>query len=84
MIEVKTWAEKKLEEFENVLQASDSQLVEGYSNNYDAVDWYIRELNCIIELHGKQHYEQVKFSNNNSFFKFCVASKFLISFCKVI
>lgn len=32
VIEVKTWAEKKLEEFENVLQASDSQLVEGYSN----------------------------------------------------
>jgi len=30
--EVKIWAEKKLEEFQNVLEASDSQLVEGYSN----------------------------------------------------
>jgi hypothetical protein len=46
-----------------------SSLVETYPNNFDAVDWYIRELNCVIELHGKQHYEQVKFSNNNSFFE---------------
>lgn len=36
-------------------------LVDHYPNGYDAVDWYIDELNTIIELHGKQHYEQVMF-----------------------
>ena len=30
--EVKTWAEKKLEEFQNVLEPIDSQITEGYSN----------------------------------------------------
>lgn len=38
-----------------------SALVSTYPNNFDAVDWYIDELNTIIELHGKQHYEQVAF-----------------------
>ena len=38
-----------------------SALVEGYPNNKDAVDWYIDELNLVIELHGKQHYEPVLF-----------------------
>jgi hypothetical protein len=46
-----------------------SFLVDTYPNNNDAVDWYIRDYNCIIELHGKQHYEMVKFSNNNSYFE---------------
>lgn len=36
-------------------------LISDYPNNYDAVDWYIDELNTVIELHGKQHYEQVMF-----------------------
>jgi hypothetical protein len=36
-------------------------LVSDYPNNYDAVDWYVDELNTVIELHGKQHYEQVMF-----------------------
>ena len=27
-----------------------SALVPGYLNNYDAVDWYIDELNTVIEL----------------------------------
>ena len=38
-----------------------SGLVPSYPNNYDAVDWFIDELNTVIELHGKQHYEQVLF-----------------------
>lgn len=38
-----------------------SSLVSNYPNNFDAVDWFIDELNTIIELHGKQHYEQVIF-----------------------
>ena len=38
-----------------------SGLVISYPNNYDAVDWFIDELNTVIELHGKQHYEQVLF-----------------------
>jgi hypothetical protein len=38
-----------------------SGLVSSYPNNYDAVDWFIDELNTVIELHGKQHYEQVLF-----------------------
>ena len=36
-------------------------LVETYPNNKDCVDWFIDEYNIIIELHGKQHYEQVLF-----------------------
>lgn len=38
-----------------------SALVTSYPNNYDAVDWFVDELNTVIELHGKQHYEQVMF-----------------------
>ena len=38
-----------------------SALVPSYPNNYDAVDWFVDELNTVIELHGKQHYEQVMF-----------------------
>ena len=38
-----------------------SALVNSYPNNKDAVDWYIDELNTIVELHGKQHYAQVLF-----------------------
>lgn len=26
-------------------------------------DWYIQELNTIVELHGKQHYEMTNFGN---------------------
>ena len=38
-----------------------SALVSSYPNNFDTVDWFIDELNTVIELHGKQHYEQVIF-----------------------
>jgi hypothetical protein len=38
-----------------------SALVPSYPNNFDTVDWFVDELNTIIELHGKQHYEQVMF-----------------------
>jgi hypothetical protein len=38
-----------------------SALVANYPNNRDAIDWYVDELNVVIELHGKQHYEQVSF-----------------------
>jgi hypothetical protein len=49
---------KNLNCFQEVLLSS---LVSGYPNNKDAVDWYIDELNTVLELHGKQHYEQVLF-----------------------
>lgn len=40
-------------------------LVPDYPNNYDAVDWFIDELNTVIELHGKQHYEKVMFGKKS-------------------
>lgn len=56
---------KQLKCFQEVLVSS---LVDGYPNNYDAVDWYIDEYNCIIELHGKQHYEMQTFGSKDSYF----------------
>lgn len=38
-----------------------SGLVNSYPNNFDAVDWFVDELNTVVELHGKQHYEKVLF-----------------------
>lgn len=38
-----------------------SGLVLSYPNNFDAIDWFVDELNTVVELHGKQHYEQVIF-----------------------
>ena len=38
-----------------------SALVPSYPNNRDAIDWYVDELNVVLELHGRQHYEQVSF-----------------------
>jgi hypothetical protein len=38
-----------------------SGLVASYPNNFDAIDWFVDELNTVVELHGKQHYEQVIF-----------------------
>jgi hypothetical protein len=40
-------------------------LVESYPNSFDAVDWFIDELNTVIELHGKQHYEKVMFGKKS-------------------
>ena len=40
-------------------------LVPDYPNNYDAVDWFVDELNTVIELHGKQHYEKVMFGKKS-------------------
>ena len=45
-----------------------SALVPGYLNNYDAVDWYIDELNTVIELHGVQHYKMQSFGSQDSYF----------------
>jgi hypothetical protein len=36
-------------------------LVEDYPNKSHRFDWYIEELNLIIELHGQQHYEVVTY-----------------------
>lgn len=41
-------------------------LVNTYPNNFDAVDWYIDELNTIIELHGVQHYKIQSFGSSDS------------------
>ena len=43
-------------------------LVASYPNNYDAVDWYIDELNLVIEAHGKQHYQMQSFGSKDSVF----------------
>lgn len=42
-------------------------LVPTYINRYDAVDWYIDELNVILELHGKQHYQMQSFGSKDSY-----------------
>jgi hypothetical protein len=44
-----------------------SSLVENYVNRFDAVDWYIDELNIIIELHGVQHYKMQSFGSKDSY-----------------
>lgn len=56
---------KQLNCFQEVTVKS---LIPAYPNNFDAVDWYIDELNTIIELHGKQHYEQQSFGSKDSYF----------------
>lgn len=56
---------KQLKCFQEVLV---SDLVTSYPNNFDAVDWYIDELNTVIELHGKQHYEMQSFGSSDSYF----------------
>lgn len=48
-------------------EVSVSSLVESYPNNFDAVDWYIDELNLIIELHGVQHYKMQSFGSKDSY-----------------
>lgn len=39
-----------------------SELVE-YDNNQQRYDWYIEEINTVIELHGAQHYKLVNYGN---------------------
>lgn len=39
-------------------------LVDGYTGAM-RVDWYIEDLNLVIELHGKQHYEQTSFGSES-------------------
>lgn len=56
---------KQLNCFQEVLVSS---LVSSYPNNFDAVDWYIDEYNCILELHGKQHYQMQTFGSKDSYF----------------
>jgi very-short-patch-repair endonuclease len=45
-----------------------SSLVPAYPNNRDCVDWYIDELNIVLELHGKQHYQMQSFGSKDSVF----------------
>lgn len=44
-----------------------SALVDTYTNNFDAVDWFIDELNIVLELHGIQHYKMQSFGNKDSY-----------------
>lgn len=39
-------------------------LVPGYPYTH-FFDWYVEELNLIVELHGAQHYKVVNFGNNS-------------------
>lgn len=43
-------------------------LVESYPNRYDAIDWFVDELNTVLELHGIQHYKMQSFGSQDSFF----------------
>jgi hypothetical protein len=38
-------------------------LCPGYHSNAHRFDWYIEELNAIIEMHGRQHYVAVNYGN---------------------
>lgn len=38
-------------------------LVPDYSYNNHHFDWYIEELNTVLELHGKQHYQVTNYGN---------------------
>jgi len=38
-------------------------LVEDYYDGRHHVDWYIEELNMVLELHGEQHYGIVNYGN---------------------
>ena len=42
-------------------------LAPSYPNRYDAIDWYIDELNVILELHGKQHYQMQSCGSKDSY-----------------
>lgn len=39
------------------------KLIESYKDRYQKYDWYIDELNTVIELHGAQHYNMVNFGS---------------------
>lgn len=39
-----------------------AELVEGYHNPYHKMDWFIKELGIVIEVHGQQHYKPVNFT----------------------
>ena len=41
-------------------------LVSEYPNGYDAIDWYIDQLNIVVELHGIQHYKMQSFGSQDS------------------
>ena len=55
---------KQLNCFQEVLVKS---LVPTYPNNFDAVDWYVDQLNVVIELHGVQHYKMQSFGSKDSY-----------------
>lgn len=38
-------------------------LIEGYPYPHHHFDWYIKELNLIVELHGQQHYKPINYGN---------------------
>ena len=39
------------------------ELIEDYSSHQHRYDWYIEELNTIVELHGEQHYNPTAFGH---------------------
>lgn len=49
-------------------EVSVADLVPSYPNRFDAIDWYIDELNLVIELHGVQHYKMQSFGSKDSYF----------------
>ena len=38
-------------------------LIDGYRNHAHRFDWYVKELNLLIELHGRQHYVMTNYGN---------------------
>lgn len=42
-----------------------ADLCDGFSSGSLFVDWYLHELQAVLELHGKQHYDMVNFGNKS-------------------
>lgn len=42
-------------------EVSVQELIPEYHTNQHRFDWYIQELNTILELHGQQHYKATSF-----------------------
>lgn len=51
---------KNLRAYQEVLMRD---LVPDYHSHLEAVDWYIEDLNLILELHGRQHYQMTNFGD---------------------
>jgi len=47
-------------------EVSVSELVPDFPDNRKKVDWFIKDLRLVIEVHGEQHYQPVAFGGRNA------------------